>query len=127
MGFDIESLYLNLDSGGQSKGSCQNLKYQMGGSELYGSYEDYPDRWLPTLDTKLRVDGSNQILYDFFEKPTSSNLTVQKRTAMGEDSKMQVLSNDLIRRLMNNSEELDQGAKVKIVQGTRKSPAQVLH
>ena len=77
--------------------------------------EDYPDRWLPTLDTKLRVDGSNQILYDFYEKPTSSNMTVQRRTAMGEDSKMQVLSNDLIRRLMNSSGELDQGAKVKIV------------
>ena len=46
---------------------------------------------------------------------------------MGEDSKMQVLSNDLSRRLMNSSEELDQGAKVKIVQGTRKSPTQVLH
>ena len=28
---------------------------------------------------------------------------------------MQVLSNDLIRRLMNSSEELDKGAKVKIV------------
>ena len=77
--------------------------------------EDYPEGWLPTLDTKLKVDGSNQILYDFFEKPTSSNMTVQRRTAMGEDSKIQVLSNDLVRRLLNSSEKLGQGAKVQIV------------
>ena len=34
---------------------------------------------------------------------------------MGEDAKIQILSNDLIRRLMNNSEQLGQGAKIKIV------------
>ena len=34
---------------------------------------------------------------------------------MGEDSKLQILSNDLIRRLKNNAEELGDGAKVKIV------------
>ena len=34
---------------------------------------------------------------------------------MGEDAKIQVLSNDLVRRLKNNSEELGWGAKVEIV------------
>ena len=77
--------------------------------------DDFNDKWLPTLDTKLKVDRSNQVLFDFYEKPTSSNLTVQKRTAMGEDAKIQVVSNDLIRRLQNCSEELGKGAKVKIV------------
>ena len=77
--------------------------------------DDFNDKWLPTLDTKLKVDRSNQVLFDFYEKPTSSNLTVQKRTAMGEDAKIQVVSNDLIRRLQNCSEELGMGAKVKIV------------
>ena len=77
--------------------------------------EDFPDKWLPTLDMKLKVSGSNQVLHDFFEKPTSSNVTVQRRTAMGEDAKIQILSNDLIRRLKNSSEELGGGAKVEIV------------
>ena len=62
-----------------------------------------------------KVDRSNQVLFGFYEKPTSSNLTVQRRTAMGEDAKLQILSNDLIRRLKNNSEELGQGAKLQIV------------
>ena len=37
--------------------------------------EDFMDRWLPTLDTKLRVDGSNQVLHGFYEKPTNANVT----------------------------------------------------
>ena len=77
--------------------------------------EDFQDQWLPTLDTKLLVNGSNQVLYSFFEKPTNSNITAQKRTAMGEDSKVQVVSNDPVRRLLNNSEELGGATKVKIV------------
>ena len=77
--------------------------------------EDFYDGWLPTLDTKLKVTRSNQVLHGYFEKPTNSNVTLQRRTAMGEDSKLQILSNDLIRRLKNNAEELGEGAKVKIV------------
>ena len=77
--------------------------------------EDFTDKWLPTLDMKLRVSGSNMVLHSFYEKPTNSNVTIQRRTAMGEDSKIQILSNDLVRRLKNSSEELGNGAKVEIV------------
>ena len=77
--------------------------------------EDFADKWLPTLDTKPRVTGSNQVLHGYFEKPTNSNVTIQMRSAMGQDSKIQVLSNDLVRRLKNNSEELGGGAKIEIV------------
>ena len=68
--------------------------------------EDYRDQWLPTLDMSLYVSEDNKVLYRFYEKPTASNITVQKRTAMGEDSKLQIVSNDLVRRLQNNSEDL---------------------
>ena len=77
--------------------------------------EDFEDMWLPTLDVSLFVDRSNKVLHRFFEKPTSSNITVQRRTAMAEDAKVQIVSNDLIRRLLNNSEELGEGARVKVV------------
>ena len=75
--------------------------------------EDFGDNWLPTLDTSLHVNQNNQVLYRFYEKPTASNVTVQRRTAMGEDALIQTLSNDLVRRLQNNSEE--QGASSKIL------------
>ena len=35
---------------------------------------------------------------------------------MGEDSKAQIVSNDLVRRLMNTSEDLGKGAKIKVVE-----------
>ena len=77
--------------------------------------EDFADNWLPTLDTSLQVDSDNRVLYKFFEKPTSSNMTVQRRTAMGEDAKVQVISNDIVRRLKNNSEVLGSRSKREVV------------
>ena len=77
--------------------------------------EDFDDLWLPTLDTKMLVDGSNKVQFGFYEKPTSSNMTVQRRSAMGEDAKVQIVSNDLVRRLMNNAEELGKESKIRIV------------
>ena len=77
--------------------------------------EDFADKWLPMLDTRLRVTGSNQVSHGYYEKPTNSNVTIQMRSAMTQDSKIQVLSNDLVRRLKNNSEKLGGGAKIEIV------------
>ena len=57
--------------------------------------EQFDGRWLPTLDVSLSVSGENQILYKFFEKETTTNLTVQKRAAMGENQKVQILSNEV--------------------------------
>ena len=68
--------------------------------------EDYEDKWLPTLDTNLRVNSTNQVDYKFYQKPTTANTTVRMTSAMGENAKMQCLSNDLVRRLLNTKEEL---------------------
>ena len=48
---------------------------------------DFADGWLPSLDTKIRVNNNNQVEYIFFEKPVGTNLTVQMRSAMAENSK----------------------------------------
>ena len=69
------------------------------------------DGWLPTFDTKMMVDRSNRILYKNFEKETFSKKTIQRMTVMGENSKQQILSKDLIRRLMNTSELLSKENK----------------
>ena len=57
--------------------------------------------WLPTLDTQIRVEQTNLISYKHYEKPTTTNIMVQKRTSMDENSKNQILANDLVRRLGN--------------------------
>ena len=57
--------------------------------------EDFVDGWLPTLDTALRVDENNKIQYRFYEKPEGARSTLQ-----------QTLSQEMIRRLLNCSEDL---------------------
>ena len=70
------------------------------------SGSEFPDGWLPTLDTSLKVSLDNKIKYRFYEKETSADKTVQKASAMEENSKVQILSQDVVRRLSNSSEDL---------------------
>ena len=79
--------------------------------------EDFTDGWLPTLDCSLKVDDDNTILYKFYEKETSSDYTVRKTTAMNEDNKVKVVSNDLIRRLLNTCEKMGKEEKTAVVEG----------
>ena len=67
----------------------------------FESGEDYGDGWLPTLDTSLRVNQDNIVEYRYYVKPTNTNTTIQSASAMSENPKMQCISNDLVRRLMN--------------------------
>ena len=62
------------------------------------------DGSLPTLDISLAIDGSNQTEFKFFEKGMATNLTIQNRSAMGENMKYQSLSNEVIRRMLNNKQ-----------------------
>ena len=69
------------------------------------SGEEFKEGWLPTLDSNLMVDSTNTVLFRFWEKPTNSNKVVQFRTAMGENMKQQILTADMMRRMVNTSEE----------------------
>ena len=95
--------------------------------------EDYTDKWLPTLDTSLRVGEDNVAEYKYYEKPTTTNSTIGKTSAMGENAKIQTLSNDLLRRLLNTKVELhlkyredmvDQYARKHITSGYSKEQVQ---
>ena len=78
--------------------------------------EDFGDDWLPTLDLSLTVDKRTSIVkWRFYEKPTCSKKTVQKRSAMGEISKAQILSNDMVRRLLLTGEGLPEEERIKVV------------
>ena len=81
----------------------------------FESGEDYVDGWLPALDTSLRVNEHNQVEYHYYEKPTTSKTTIQSASAMGENSKMQCLSNDLVRRLMNTMEGLPDSKRAEVI------------
>ena len=63
--------------------------------------DDFCGEYLPTLDVNLAITPSNRLRFKHFEKPTSSNLTLQKRTAMEENSKIGILGNEVVRRMSN--------------------------
>ena len=81
----------------------------------FESGQDYEDGWLPTLDTNLRVGEQNIISYKYYEKPTTTNTTIRSTTAMAENPKMQCLSNDLVRRLLNTREQLPSIYRAEVV------------
>ena len=68
---------------------------------IHAGCHEVPDQWLPTLDVKIRIEESNRISYQHYEKPTTTNTMVQKRSSLEENSKVQILANDLVRRLSN--------------------------
>ena len=61
-------------------------------------------KWLPTLDLKLRVERTNIVSYRFLKKPSTTNVMIQKRSSLDENSKVQILSNDLEWRLAHTNE-----------------------
>ena len=72
--------------------------------------------WLPTLDIMVRVESSNIISYRYYEKPTTTNTTVRMASAMSENSKLQCLSNDLVRRLLNTRVELPPRYREEVIE-----------
>ena len=78
---------------------------------------DYHDGWLPTLDTNLMVGENNIISYKYYEKPTTTNTTIRSTTAMAENARIQCLSNDLVRRLLNTREQLPPSYRAEVIDG----------
>jgi hypothetical protein len=77
--------------------------------------DDFVDGWLPTLDMSLFIDERNMVLYRFYEKPTTSKITVQEKSALGQNSKIQSLVNECIRRMLNTSELVEGSVRLGIV------------
>ena len=71
--------------------------------------------WLPTLDLQVRVEENNLVSFKYYEKPTVTNVMVQKRSAMGENEKVQILSNDMVRRLASTDPRQENSTRVKVV------------
>ena len=70
-----------------------------------------------SLDTSIRVVDGNQVQYKYYEKPTTTNTTIRKDSAMAENCKIQILSQDLVRRLHNTKEDLPVAFKMEIIDG----------
>ena len=67
--------------------------------------EDFPDKRLPTLDFLLWI-SEGILLHSYYEKPMRSSYVILQKSALGEQQRMSILSNELIRRLSNIHEDV---------------------
>ena len=74
--------------------------------------DDFDDKKLPTLDIKIWYKGG-KVLHEHFEKVMKTNLVLEQRSALNENTKMSSLSQKVVRILLNCSEELDNDSRVK--------------
>ena len=82
--------------------------------------EDFENRRLPTLDCELwmePIEGQKRqkINFSFFQKSMKTPYCVMKESAMSQSQKIAILLNDLIRRLSNCSETVEDSEKVGII------------
>ena len=76
--------------------------------------DDFPEKRLPTLDFYLWV-VQGIILWSYFDKSMRSQLIKMKRSAQGEQQKMDILSNEMVRRLSNVCDQVEFAEKIGII------------
>ena len=77
--------------------------------------EDFVDLFLPTLDFQTQVQESGKILFKFFSKPMANNITIQYGTGLAKNVIFSALRQELVRRMLNSSVELDWEERLHIV------------
>ena len=93
---------------GMMNSICEWLKLTMESVDDFGGM-------LPTLDLNIWVREDNMVVYIFYEKPMASSMVVQKRSAMPENMRVSTLNQEVIRRMLNTSERLDDTHRIKAV------------
>ena len=73
-------------------------------SEVPSDHPELGNR-LPVLDTQVSIGSDGRILYKFYEKPMASPVLLQAESAMDERTKMDILTREGVRRLLNTSLE----------------------
>ena len=77
--------------------------------------EDFPNKRLPTLDFEMWLEDG-KINYSFFEKSMKTPYCIMKDSAMAIKSKITILAQDLIRRMLNTGVEICQIERNAIVE-----------
>ena len=67
--------------------------------------EDFPEEKLPTLDFKLWQEPDKTINHCYYQKEVKTPYVIMARSGMATQQKLQILSNELTRRLSNVNHE----------------------
>ena len=76
--------------------------------------EDFESHTLATLDFQCWMEKV-KILYRFFSKPMAKRTLIMQNSALGENSKIASLTQEVVRRSKNTSEEVDMKSRVEIL------------
>ena len=72
------------------------------------------DGKLPTLDLIIWVREDNKTMFMFYSKPMASNMVLQRSSAMPENMKISTLNQEVIRRMANTSEDLEDSIRLEV-------------
>ena len=78
--------------------------------------KDFSNGFLPTLDTQTKVMDDGQILFKFYSKPMANNITIQWGTALPKNTIFASLRQELVRRMLNSSCDLNMGERLQIIE-----------
>ena len=67
--------------------------------------DEYEDQRLPTLDFSLWLEKDGEINHLYYQKPMKTPYVIMKESAVAQHAKVQILSNEVVRRLSNVNHE----------------------
>ena len=73
--------------------------------------DDFLDKKLPTLDFQLWQDKNGVVNHTYYQKPMKTPLVIMARSATPNQQKIQILSNELTRRLLNVNKNMNEQAE----------------
>ena len=76
--------------------------------------EQFPNGRLPTLDFQCWLEG-DKVKYLFFQKEMAKKQVIHRHSALGENVKISSLNQNLVRRMLNTSEEVDISERIKVI------------
>ena len=85
-----------------------NLTFEMETPEMF------QDGHLPTLDFQCWKENE-RILYSFYQKEVSKKTLNDRKSALGDNTKVTSLTQNLVRRRKNTSEDVDDSVRIEIV------------
>ena len=112
----VEELKQNMTATGKTASVLIDIMNSVSGMLTFTSEtaEDFEGGTLPTLDTQLWMEG-RKVKYMFFEKPMANSRVLNRKTAMSENGMVASLSQEVVRRCKNTSEELSQEQKNRVL------------
>ena len=69
---------------------------------------------LPTLDFSCYMEGS-KVRYTFFQKSMAKKTLIHRKSALGENTKISSLTQNIIRRMKNIGEEVEMKERIRVV------------